>query len=359
MTSDTDYKFEGWVAHDASSVDGNMKWQTYTPKPFTASDIDIKITHCGVCGTDLSSLRSGWKPADYPIVVGHEIVGHVVRVGSNVTDFQPGDRVGVGAQCKSCLQPGCRPCNNDMEQHCPDEFTTTYDARYKEDGSKAYGGYARYWRGPASFVFKIPGAIPSEIAAPLLCGGLTVYAPLTDNGAGPGKRVGIAGFGGLGHLGVLFAKALGCEKVVAISRSASKREDALRMGADEYIATADDEQWHTKHARSLDLIISTISGADFPLDKYLSLLDVKGNLIQVGAPEDPMPSFSAFSLLVGDRKVGGSTIGSRKQAREMLELAAKTNLRAWVQVRPMSEANQVVVDMDKGNARYRYVLQNE
>ncbi|KAL2755432.1 hypothetical protein ACRALDRAFT_1064448 [Sodiomyces alcalophilus JCM 7366] len=358
MTSDTDYTFEGWVAHDPSSVDGKMKWETYTPKPFTDSDIDIKVTHCGVCGTDLSSLRSGWKPADYPIVVGHEIVGHVVRVGANVKDVKLGDRVGVGAQSGSCLRSDCKSCSSDNEQHCPNELTSTYDSRYK-DGSKAYGGYSRYWRGPASFAFKIPDGVPSEIAAPLLCGGLTVYAPLVNNGAGPGVRVAVAGFGGLGHLAVLFAKTLGCEKVVAISRSPSKRDDALRMGADDYIATAEDDKWHTKHARSFDLIISTISGAGFPLDQYLSLLDVKGNLIQVGAPEDPMPAFSAFSLIMGDRKVGGSMIGSRKQGREMLELVAKTDLKSWVQVRPMSEANQVIQDMDKGKARYRYVLQNE
>ncbi|KPM44449.1 hypothetical protein AK830_g2116 [Neonectria ditissima] len=357
MTTEPSYKFEGWVARDPSSADGGMQWEAYEPKPFEDKDVDIKVTHCGVCGSDLAHLRSSWRPADYPIVAGHEIVGYAVRVGSQVRNIKVGDRVGVGAQCNSCLRAECYRCNHDLEQHCPNDFVTTYDARFS-DGSKAYGGYAKYWRGPADFAFQIPEAIPSEIAAPLLCGGLTMYSPLIDNGAGPGKRVGIVGVGGLGHFGVLFAKALRCDKVVAISRSPSKKADALKMGADEYIATSEDPEWFKTHADSLDLIISTISGRGFNLEQYLSLLDVKGTLIQVGAPEDPIPAFNAFSLLRKDLKIGGNLIGSRRRAREMLELAAEIKLEAWVQVRPMTEANQVVVDMRKMGARYRYVLAN-
>ncbi|RYP00171.1 hypothetical protein DL764_006602 [Monosporascus ibericus] len=349
--------FEGWVARDESSVSGNMRWMSYEPKPFEETDIEIKVSHCGICASDLAHLRSGWKPADYPIVVGHEIVGHVVRVGSTVQDHKIGDRVGIGAQCKSCLRPDCAACSNEQEQHCKNEFVTTYDARFP-DGNKAYGGFAKYWRGPGTFAFRIPDNIPSEVAAPMLCGGLTVYSPLVSNGAGPGKRVGVVGLGGLGHFAVLFAKALKCHKVVAISRSSSKRIDALKMGADEYIATAEEPDWPTKHANSLDLIISTISGAGFDMEKYLSLLDVNGTLIQVGAPEDPIPAFSAFSLLRENLKIGGSLIGSRKQAREMLDLASKADIKAWVEKRPMAEANEAVVDMGNGKARYRYVLVN-
>lgn len=319
--------FVGWVAHDAAAVDGNMEWKSYEPNPFNTDDLDIEITHCGICSSDLSHLRSGWKQADYPIVVGHEIVGRVIKTGSAVSGIQIGDRVGVGAQCHSCLRPDCKRCSANQEHHCPTEFTTTYDSLFP-DGSKAYGGFAKYWRGPAAFVFRIPDAIPSEIAAPMLCGGLIVFTPLKENGAGPGKRVGIVGMGGLGHFGILFAKALKAEKVVAISRTSSKKQDVISMGADDFIATAEGSDWPDKHADSLDLIISTISGSCFELEKYLALLDVKGVLIQVGAPEDPVPSFHASSLLKKDLKLGGSLIGSRETAKEMLEPVAVANVTA-------------------------------
>ncbi|KAL9570426.1 hypothetical protein ACKAV7_005434 [Fusarium commune] len=316
----TDHKFEGWIAYNKDSAKGNLQWGTYKPKAFLDTDVDIAITHCGVCGSDLSHLKSSWKPANYPLVVGHEIVGHA-------------------------------------EQHC-NKSVITYDARYV-DGSKANGGYARYWRGSSKFVFQIPDKLPSEVAAPLLCAGITTYTPLKENGAGPGKRVGVIGIGGLGSFGILLAKALKADKVVAISRASSKREDAIKMGADSFIATAEETDYATKYDSTLDLIICTVSGPDLPIADYISLLDVNGTFIQLGAPEDPIPSFSAFSLLRKNIKLGGSLIGSRKNIKEMLQLAADSNLTAWVNVRPMSEANQVVVDMANGKARYRYVLEND
>jgi D-arabinose 1-dehydrogenase-like Zn-dependent alcohol dehydrogenase len=349
-------QFEGWVAHDPSSAKGNMIWGSYEPKPFNEDeDIEFDISHCGVCGSELHTLRSGWGPSLYPIVVGHEIIGRVTRVGKGVQSLHKvGDRVGVGAQSRSCQE--CKYCNNGDEHHCPKQ-TITYNSKYP-DGSKSFGGYAKKWRGPGAFAFKIPDGLPSEIAAPLLCGGLTVYNPLVSNGAGPGKRVGVVGVGGLGHFAVKFAKALKCDKVVAISRSSSKKEDALKMGADEYIATGESDDWVKENDSSLDLIISTISGSGFKVDDYLSLLDVHGTLIQVGAPDDPIPSFPAFSLIPKGLKLGGSPIGSPKQMQEMLEFAAKTDFRGWVEVRPMKDANQVIVDLDEGKARYRYVLAN-
>lgn len=350
-------KFVGWVAKDETAVDGNMEWQYYDPKPFLETDIDIEVTHCGICSSDLSHLSSAWKPADYPIVVGHEIVGRVIKIGNAVSSVKIGDRVGVGAQCHSCLRSDCKRCCTNQEQHCPNEFTTTYDVRFP-DGSKAYGGFARYWRGPAAFVVQVPDAIPSETAAPMLCGGLTVFTPLKENGAGPGKRVGIIGIGGLGHFGILFAKALNADKVVAISRSSVKKDDAVMMGADALIATGEEPDWPLAHAESLDLIISTVSGSGFELEKYLALLDTKGILIQVGAPKDPIPPFHASSLLRKDLKLGGSLIGSRSMAEDMLQLAAQADISAWVDTRPMSEANKAVLDMANGNARYRYVLTN-
>ena len=218
----TDYKFQGWMGLDKDSYKGNLKYQEYEPKTWTETDIDIKISHCGICGSDLHTLRSGWGPTLYPCVVGHEIVGTAVKVGSKAAEggIKVGDRVGVGAQCDSCLKPDCEECSNGLENHCQNAMIGTYNGRWP-DGSKSYGGYADYWRGPSHFVVRIPDAIPSDEAAPMLCGGITAFSPLKKNGAGPGKKVGIVGVGGLGHFGLLAAKALGCDKVVAISRSST------------------------------------------------------------------------------------------------------------------------------------------
>lgn len=193
-----------------------------------------------------------------------------------------------------------------MEQHCPRGFVGTYNGKYKESGYWSMGGYADYLRVPAHFAVKVPERLKSQDAAPMLCGGITVFSPLKNNGAGPGKRVGIVGLGGLGHFGVLFAKALGCEKVVAISRRRNKAKDALAMGADEYIATSEDEKWERKHSRTLDLIISTVSSPDMPLSGYLRLLCTNGQFIQVGAPEDNLPAIAAFALIAKGCKIGGS-----------------------------------------------------
>ncbi|KKY18056.1 putative zinc-binding alcohol [Phaeomoniella chlamydospora] len=355
--SSADYNFEGWMGLGKDSAEGKMVWQGYDPKPWEESDVDIKISHCGICGSDLHTLRSGWGPSDYPVVVGHEIVGEAVRVGTDVQGIKVGDRVGVGAQSGSCLRPDCDECSNGVEQHCQNASTTTYNSKWP-NGGKAYGGYATYWRGHNHFVIPIPSAIPSEEAAPMLCGGITTYSPLKANGCGPGKRVGIVGIGGLGHFGVLWAKALGADKVVAISRKSEKASDAMKMGADQFIATDEEENWAGRYKNTLDLIVCTVSSPKLPLMDYLSLIDVNGTFIQVGAPEEPFPPFSAFALIAKGVKIGGSMIGSPSEIKEMLALAATKKTKAWVEVRPMKDGNQAIIDMDQGNARYRYVLAN-
>ncbi len=226
------------------------------------------------------------------------------------------------------------------------------------NGGKSYGGYALYHRAPAHFAVKIPEALSSAAAAPMLCGGVTVYSPLKHYGCGPGKRVGIIGVGGLGHFGVLFAKAMGAE-VVAISRKADKREDALKMGAELYVSTQEDTEWMAQNKRSLDLIICTVSSSKMPITDYVSLLKVDGTLVQVGAPEDGDLTIPAFVLVMNRVKLGGSLIGSPETIREMLQLAADQKVQPWIQERPMKDANQAVVDMHNGDARYRYVLVNE
>ncbi|KAK0102357.1 hypothetical protein ONS95_005978 [Cadophora gregata] len=349
------YKFAGWMGLDKESEKGKMVWQEYEPKTWTEDDVDIKITHCGICGSDLHTLRSGWGPTLYPCCVGHEIAGTAVRVGKNVKHFKVGDRVGVGAQSGSCLD--CEECLEGNEHYCTKGNIGTYNGKYP-DGSKSYGGYADYCRAPAHFAVKIPDSISNAEAAPMLCGGVTVWSPLTKNGDIKGKKVGIVGVGGLGHFGLLWAKALGASEVVAISRTDSKKEDALKMGATKFIAT-ESEGWAKKNYRSLDLIVSTVSSPNMPLEKYFMLLRTNGQFIQVGAPEDKIPAFSAFALIAKGCKMGGSMIGSPKDISEMLEFAAKNAIHPWIQERPMKDANQSIVDMDAGKARYRYVLVNK
>lgn len=352
-------KFQGWVGLGKDAVDGKMVWQEYEPKPWTEDDVEIKITHCGICGSDLHTLRSGWAPTMYPCCVGHEIVGIVEKVGSNVKHIKVGERGGVGAQSGSCMRSDCEECQSGQPQFCANPGKAdTYNGKYA-DGSKSYGGYADYWRGPGAFVIKIPDGMSSAEAAPMLCGGVTVWSPLVNNGAGPGKRVGVLGIGGLGHFALLFAKALGCDEVVAISRSSAKKADAEKMGVTHFIAMEEDKDWAKNNARSLDLIVSTVADPKMPLQQYLRLLRTHGQFIQVGAPEDAIPGFNMFNLIMKGAKIGGSAIGSPKDILDMLNFAVEKGIHPFIEERPMKDANQAVIDMGNNKARYRYVLVNE
>lgn len=353
-------EFQGWLGLDKNAI-GNMKWQSFEPKPWEETDVEIKITHCGICASDIHTLRSGWAPTDYPVCVGHEIVGQATRVGKDVpTGIKVGDRVGVGAQSGAChnAKGDCEACADGMDHVCK-YSTDTFNSKWP-DGSKSYGGYADTWRGKYSFVIKIPDAIPSDEAAPMLCGGITAFHPLVQHKAGPDTRVGIVGLGGLGHFAVLgAAKSLKCKKVVVISRSSTKKEDAMKMGATDFIATDEDKDWADKHAGTLDVIVSTVSSHKMPLDGYLQLLARKGTYVHVGAPEDKMPQFSMFSLIPKRAAIQGSQTGSRQDIIDMLDLFAKTGVHTWNVNVPMKDANKAVVDLDNGKARYRYVLCHE
>ncbi|WPG98647.1 Hypothetical protein R9X50_00144000 [Acrodontium crateriforme] len=351
--------FIGWVGHDKSSAKGNLRWESFVPKTWTEEDVDIAIECCGVCGSDIHTLRSGWAPADYPVIVGHEIVGRAVRVGRKAAGgIKVGDRVGVGAQSSACLTAECEDCSNGDEHHCENEGNcNTYDMRYP-DGSKATGGYAEHTRVPSHFAFKIPEAISSIEAAPMLCAGITVYAPLVENNAGPGIRVGIVGVGGLGHFGLLWAKALGCTSITAISRTTAKKDDCLKMGATAFIATDEEEDWSTKYAKTVDLIVCTVSSHKMPLNDYLKLLRLRGTFIMVGVPEDSLPAIDLGTLTDRRAKIGGSTVGSRQQIREMLDLAVEKGVHPWINMYPMKDANKALIEFEEGKPRYRFVLKN-
>ncbi|CUS15172.1 unnamed protein product [Tuber aestivum] len=352
----TDYSFKGWVGKSSDCIEKQgLVYTDIEPKKFTEDDVDIRISHCGICGSDVHTLTNGWGGTHYPITVGHEIVGTAVKVGKNVQGIKVGDRVGVGAQSSSCLS--CGECKVDNEPYC-DGMVTTYNGTYP-DGTQSTGGYADYTRVPSHFVFKIPDALPSEVAAPMLCGGITMYSPLKRHGCGPGKSVGIIGIGGLGHFGILFAKALGADRITAISRKSNKAADALAMGADAYVATDDDPKWASRHANTLDLIVSTVNSPKLPIDSYLQLLRPHGTFVQVGAPEDSVPGFSVFPLIVKGVSISGSIIGSPKDIEEMLELSARKGVKSWVNPWPLEKVNDALQAFERGEPRYRIVLVNE
>ncbi|BGP58581.1 hypothetical protein JCM8202_002343 [Rhodotorula sphaerocarpa] len=352
-------KFMGWCAVSEDSIKGNFKWQEYEPKPFADDDVDIKIMYCGICASDLHTASGGWGKPDYPQVVGHEIVGEAIRVGKDVKHVKVGDYVGVGAQNDSCLK--CTQCKAHREPYCDEGQVGTYGGKGYRTAkeSKSYGGYADFHRAPSNFVMKIPDGLDLALAAPMLCAGVTVYSPLTQYGAGKtAKDVGVVGIGGLGHFGLMFAKALGAN-VTAISHSESKKADAEKMGASRFIAThSGKEDDFAPYKRSLDLIICTTNDTDMPILGYLSLLRPGGNLILVGAPEKPFPALPAFPFILNNVHIGGSCIGSPKIIAEMLEVAAKQKISPWVTKRPLEDVNKAVPDMHAGKARYRYVLVN-
>ncbi|KAL9948170.1 hypothetical protein D7B24_005514 [Verticillium nonalfalfae] len=346
-------KFTGFQVKGADTWQEFHK-QEFDAKPFGDYDIDIKIECCGVCSSDVHTVRGDWGAQPYPLAVGHEIVGKAIKVGSKVTTVKEGQRVGVGAQSWACLD--CKQCKNDNETYCKDQLDT-YGATWPDSGVVSQGGYSSHVRTHQHWVFPIPEGLPSEVAAPMLCAGLTAYSPLVRNGAGPGKKVGIVGIGGIGHFGVLFAKALGAE-VWAISRSRSKEEDSLKMGADGYIATAE-ENWNEKHKMSFDLIVNTASSSEgFDLSTYLTLLDVHGKWVSVGLPGGGGFEVRNQDFLPNGCFIGSSHLGSRRETLEMLDLAAEKKLFTWVEKIPISAEGlkTAMQGVEASKVRYRYCM---
>src|SRR3712207_213992 len=288
-------------------------------------DVLIEIKYSGICHSDIHTARAEWGQPTYPIVVGHEIAGFVAEVGSEVDKHAVGDRVGVGCLVDSCRE--CDNCQRGLEQYCLRGNIGTYGS-IGRDGEPTAGGYSTHIVVDQDFVLRIPEGIELDEAAPLLCAGITLYSPLNHWDAGPGKKVAIVGLGGLGHMGVKIAHAMGAE-VTVLSQSLKKQEDGLRLGADHYHATSDPETFEAL-AGSFDLIINTVS-ANLDLDDYLGLLKVDGTLVMVGAPEHPMP-VKAFSLIPGRRSLAGSNIGGIPETQEMLDFCAKHGFGAEIEV---------------------------
>lgn len=326
----------------------------FKPKEFHPHDVDIEIECCGVCGSDVHCAASHWGEVPDNQVVGHEVVGRVVQLGPQCSSgLKIGDRVGVGAQVFACLD--CDRCKDNNENYCP-RFVTTYSQKY-EDGYVSQGGYASHIRIHEHFAVPIPDEIPSHLAAPLLCGGITVFSPLLRNGCGPGKKVGIVGIGGIGHMGVILAKALGAE-VYAFSRRQNKKEDALKLGADHYIATIEDENWDTELFNTLDLVVvCSNSLTDIHFDRFVKIMKIGGKIISISAPSaDEKLTLNPIGLL--GVTIGNSGIGSVIEIKTLLDLVAKQNLKIWVETIPISEegVNEAFERMDKGDVRYRFTL---
>jgi len=323
---------------------------TFDRRDLRPDDVDIKIHYCGVCHSDIHQARNEWGGSMYPMVPGHEIIGEVINVGSAVTRFKAGDRVGVGVMVDSCGK--CRNCNNEYEQYCAEGMTGTYNAMERDGVSVAQGGYSSHIVTREKFVLNLPAGLDPAGAAPLLCAGITTYSPLRYAGVKPGMKVGVVGLGGLGHMGVKFAVSFGAE-VTVISTSPSKQADAQRLGAHGFLISKDPEQMK-KYKSYFDVILDTVS-ADHDYSMFLDLLDFNGRLLVVGLPEHE-PKVSPFSLITNRRSITGSMIGSLKETQEMLDYCAEHNIVADVEVIPANYINEAYGRMVKQDVKYRFVI---
>ncbi|CAI6099411.1 unnamed protein product [Clonostachys chloroleuca] len=359
MAESTYDQYEGFQVESPATYK-TFHRKKFKAKPFDELDVEIQIECCGVCSSDIHTINGGWGQTNFPLAVGHdngylEIVGKALRVGSKVTKIKAGQRVGVGAQSWSCME--CVACLNDNETYCPKQMDT-YGAVWPDTGIVTQGGFSSHVRTHEHWVFPIPDAIPSELAAPMLCAGITMYSPLVRNGAGPGKKVAIVGLGGLGHYGVIWAKALGAETWV-ISRSYAKKKDADQMGADGFLATQD-QGWNEAHKMTFDLIISTANnfGGGFDLQSYLQLLKVHGKFVSTGVPEESKLEITPQMLNFNGCFIGASHLGSRREMLDMLGLAAEKGVKSWVETLPISEENlsQAVQRLEKNDVHYRFTM---
>ena len=312
-------------------------------------DVAIDIQYCGICHTDIHQVRDEWGGSTFPMVPGHEITGVVRAIGGKVSKFKVGDRVGVGCFVDSCRK--CAQCQQGLEQYCMVALVVTYNGR-DHDGRPTQGGYSNKIVVNENYVLRIPDNLPLDAAAPLLCAGITLYSPLKHWDAGPGKKVAIVGLGGLGHMGVKIAHALGAE-VSVLSHSLHKQLDAKRLGADHFYATSSPETFQ-KLALCFDLIINTVS-AEIDWNHYLGLLKVDGTMVVVGAPEKRIP-ISAISLITGRRSLSGSDIGGIRETQEMLDFCAQHRLTSDIEIIPVQQVNQAYERVLSSDVRYRFVI---
>uniref|UniRef100_A0ACD5UE44 Uncharacterized protein n=1 Tax=Avena sativa TaxID=4498 RepID=A0ACD5UE44_AVESA len=338
----------GLAAHDAS---GHLSPIHISRRNTGDDDVAIKVLYCGICHSDLHTIKNEWRNAIYPVVPGHEIAGVVTEVGRNVSGFAAGDRVGVGCMVNTCRT--CESCEGGAENYCS-RIVFTYNS-HDRDGTVTRGGYSDLVVADARFVVRFPDALPLDAGAPLLCAGATVYAPMRRHGLGlPGTHVGVVGLGGLGHVAVKFARAFGAAKVTVISTSPGKREEALeRLGADAFVLSTDDAEMKAA-AGTMHGIVSTAC-TTAAVHPYLALLRPHGKIVLLGVPDKPM-QVSAFVLIGGGKSLTGSSMASIKETQEMLDFAAEHGLNADVEVIGAGEVNAAMERLAKGDVRYRFVI---
>ncbi|ORZ11575.1 chaperonin 10-like protein [Absidia repens] len=328
--------FNAWVL---KSKDQPLEWDKLPLKQFDADTVEMNITHCGMCGTDIHAIDDCLEGfTQYPTVVGHEITGVVTRVGDNVRKFKIGDRVGVGAQSYSCMD--CVNCNNGHENLCKKGFTGTYCSQYP-NGDKTFGGYAETWRGDQHFVFSIPDAMTNEMAATFFCAGITTYSPLRRYQVKKGDRVAVAGVGGLGHFAILWAVAM----------------DAMALGCADFVIASDKDHM-AKYQDTLTHMVCASYVTDFDWATHLSLLQHNGTFILLGAPEADLSGIPPLMLLMKQIQISGSLIGSPKQIEEMLAFAVEHDVKPWITKYNMKDVAEAIKDFRGGKPRYRFVLEN-
>jgi uncharacterized zinc-type alcohol dehydrogenase-like protein len=336
-------------AYTASSATAPLAPGTIERREVGPKDVLIDIAWAGICHSDIHTVRGDWGEVPYPLTVGHEIAGVVAEVGSEVTRHKVGDRVGVGCMVDSCRE--CANCLAGVEQYCLRGFTDTYNGTDR-DGTVTQGGYSERIVVDEHFVLRVPEAIPFEKAAPLLCAGITTYSPLRNWNAGPGKKVAVVGLGGLGHMAVKLAHAMGAE-VTVLSQSLKKREDGLRFGADHYHATSDPDTFE-RLANTFDLIVNTVS-APIDLDAYLNLLALDGAIVSVDAPPEPV-AVTLFTLFENRRSFAGSKIGGIAQTQEMLDFCAEHGIAPEVEIVRADQINEAWERVLASDVRYRFVI---
>jgi alcohol dehydrogenase (NADP+) len=339
-------------AYSAASATSALASTTIVRRDPTELDVQIEILFCGICHSDLHQVRNEWSgvmPTVYPCVPGHEIVGRVTRVGSAVTGFKPGDVAAVGCMVDS--DRTCPECQAGLEQFCPN-IVLTYNSPDKHSGGVTYGGYSDSVVVDERFVLKVPSNLNLAGAAPLLCAGITTYSPMRHWGVTNGKKVGVVGLGGLGHMGVKFAHALGAH-VVVFTTSPNKKEDALRLGADEVVVSRNANEMQT-HAGSFDFILDAVS-AEHDINAYIQLLRRDGNITMVGAPEKPLP-VSVFGLIFRRRSFSGSPIGGIPETQEMLNFCGQHSITADVEIIPIQKVNEAYDRLVKADVKYRFSI---
>jgi len=338
---------KGYAAQDAQSALASFDFKRREP---LATDVVLDVLYCGVCHSDLHMARNEWGQSVYPMVPGHEIVGRVTAIGSAVTKFKVGDIAAAGVIIDSCRH--CSPCKRGEEHFCAEGATLTYAVPDRVDGSITMGGYSNNFVVDERFAHTVPANLDLAAVAPLLCAGITTYSPLRHWKVGPGKKVGIVGLGGLGHMALKFAHSFGAH-VVQFTTSLGKKQDALRLGADEVVLSKDPEAMKA-HANSFDFILDTVS-AQHSIDDYLALLKQDGTMTLVGLPEQP-PSFSVFNLITRRASIAGSMIGGMPETQEMLDYCGEHNIVSEVEVIPIQKVNEAFERLLKQDVKYRFVI---